>query len=112
MSTLITLKRSIAWAIASPLAEAGARLAFSYQSERLRPGLEKLTGELRDPVLVECDVQKDEQLDSLFTVIEEELGHLDFVVHSLAYSPQETFSEETREFRSLMPLHTAFARFL
>ena len=89
----VTNQRSIAWAIASPLAEAGARLAFSYQSERLRPGLEKLTGELRDPVLVECDVQKDEQLDTLFAVIEKEFGQLDFVVHSLAYSPQETFSD-------------------
>ena len=88
----VTNQRSIAWAIASPLAKAGARLAFSYQAERLRSGLEKLTTGLEDPVLVECDVQEDEQLDALFGAIEEEFGRLDFVVHSLAYAPQETFS--------------------
>ena len=39
----VTNQRSLAWAIAGPLAQAGARLAFSYQGERLRPTLEKLT---------------------------------------------------------------------
>lgn len=88
----VTNQRSIAWAIARPLAEAGARLAFSYQLDRLRPTLEKLTSGLEGTILAECDVQDDDQLDRLFEVVEGEMGNLDFVVHSLAFAPQETFT--------------------
>jgi enoyl-[acyl-carrier protein] reductase I len=89
----VTNQRSIAWGIAEPLAKAGARLAFSYQGERLRPTLEKLTNGLDRPVLAECDVQHDDQLDSLFAAVADQMGSLDFVVHSLAYAPPETFTE-------------------
>ena len=88
----VTNQRSIAWAIAQPLAQAGARLAYSYQAERLRPALEKLTEGQQDAVLAECDVQSDEQLDRLFETVEKEMGRLDFVVHSLAFAPPETFT--------------------
>ena len=84
----VTNQRSIAWAIARPLAEAGARLAFSYQLDRLRPTLEKLTSGLGGTILAECDVQDDDQLDRLFEVVEGEMGNLDFVVHSLAFAPR------------------------
>lgn len=88
----VTNQRSIAWAIAQRMAEAGARLAYSYQGERLRPALEKLTANQQDAVLAECDVQHDEQIDTLFETVEREMGKLDFVVHSLAFAPPETFS--------------------
>ena len=92
----VTNQRSIAWAIAQPLIQAGARLAFSYQGERLRPTLEKLTDDLDRPLLVECDVTDDDQLDALFATLEQEMGQLDFVVHSVAFAPPETFSEPFR----------------
>lgn len=92
----VTNQRSIAWAIADPLIQAGARLAFSYQGERLRPTLEKLTEDLEQPLLVECDVTDDDQLDALFDTLRDEMGQLDFVVHSVAYAPPETFSEPFR----------------
>ncbi|HEX7002890.1 MAG TPA: enoyl-ACP reductase [Trueperaceae bacterium] len=85
-------QRSIAWAIAQPLAQAGARLAYSYQGERIRPVLEKLTEGQSDVVLAECDVQSDEQLDGLFENVRREMGRLDFVIHSLAFAPPETFT--------------------
>lgn len=93
----VTNQRSIAWAIAQPLAQAGARLAFSYQGERLRPGLEKLTEDLDAPLLVECDVTDDAQLDELFASLKRDMGSLDYVVHSVAYAPAETFSEPFRK---------------
>lgn len=93
----VTNQRSIAWAIAEPLAQAGARLAFSYQGERLGPTLEKLTEDLASPLLVECDVTDDDQLDALFATLKQEMGQLDFVVHSVAYAPAETFSEPFRK---------------
>jgi enoyl-[acyl-carrier protein] reductase I len=84
-------QRSLAWAIAQPLAQAGARLAFSYQAERLRPTLEKLTDDLDRPLLVACDVGKDEDLDALFERVGREFGKLDYLVHALAYAPPATF---------------------
>jgi enoyl-[acyl-carrier protein] reductase I len=87
----VTNQRSLAWALAQPLAQAGARLAFSYQGERLRPALEKLTADMAVPLLVECDVTDDAQLDALFATLGREFGHLDYVVHALAFAPQETF---------------------
>ena len=84
-------QRSIAWAIAQPLAQAGARLAFSYQGDRLRPALEKLTADLDRPVLLEADVTDDAALDRLFEQVGEELGGLDYLVHSIGYAPAATF---------------------
>lgn len=84
-------QRSLAWAIAQPLAQAGARLAFSYQGERLRPTLEKLTEELDSPLLLEADVTDDASLDALFGSLKDELGTLDFLVHSVAFAPAVTF---------------------
>ena len=84
-------QRSLAWAIARPLAQAGARLAFSYQGDRLKPTLEKLTEELDRPVLLEADVSDDAALDRLFAQVQEELGGLDYLVHSIAYAPSATF---------------------
>jgi len=84
-------QRSIGWAIAQPLARAGARLAFSYQGERIRPSLEKLTGDLEAPVLIDADVTDDAALDRLFDQVERELGGLDYVVHSIGYAPPPTF---------------------
>lgn len=92
-------QRSIAWSIAEPLARAGARLAFSYQGERLRPTLQKLTADLSDPLLVDCDVTDDAQLDALFETLQQEFGRLDFVVHAIAYAPGETFAEPFRKTR-------------
>jgi enoyl-[acyl-carrier protein] reductase I len=83
-------QRSLAWAIAQPLREAGATLAYSYQGERLRPTLEELT-EGDEALLLPCDVSDDHQLDELFAAIRERFGHLDYLVHALAFAPAETF---------------------
>ena len=85
-------QRSIAWSIAETASRAGARLAYSYQGDRLRPTLEKLTASQEGALLAECDITDDAQTDALFELVERELGRLDFVVHSLAYAPPETFA--------------------
>lgn len=94
-------QRSIAWAIAEALDEAGARLAFSYQGERLKGTLEKLTEGCRDPLLLQCDVTSDDDLDALFAELESSFERLDFVVHAVAFAPSTTFekpfAETTRE---------------
>jgi enoyl-[acyl-carrier protein] reductase I len=87
-------KRSIAWASAQSLAGAGARLAFTYQNERLRENVESLTKDLPGAVLSQCDVVKPEEVEGAFARVREEFGRLDFVVHSLAYAPREALEGE------------------
>jgi enoyl-[acyl-carrier protein] reductase I len=82
-------KRSIAWGIAQAAAREGARLALTYQGERLEENVRKLAAELTDPLILPCDVSRDEDLDSLAESVRRELGGLDFVVHSVAYALRE-----------------------
>lgn len=79
---------SLGWAIAEKLAAAGAELAFSYQGERLRESLEKLTAELPGSRLYDCDVTDDAALDAMFGDLGEAWGELDYVVHAIAFAPR------------------------
>ena len=88
-------KRSIAWACAQALAGAGAGLAFTYQTERLRGNVEELTATLGgEPLLSQCDVQKPEEIEETFRLVGERFGRLDFLIHSLAYAPKEALENE------------------
>ena len=82
-------KRSIAWAIAEAAARAGARLAVTYQGERLEENVRELSAALDHPLNLPCDVTDDSQIANVFARIGEEFGGLDFVVHGAAYAPRE-----------------------
>jgi enoyl-[acyl-carrier protein] reductase I len=82
-------KRSIAWATAQALSEAGARLAFTYQGERLKENVESLTRDLEGPLVLPCDVTRAEEVQETFRRVGEEFGRLDFLIHSVAYAPKE-----------------------
>jgi enoyl-[acyl-carrier protein] reductase I len=94
-------KRSIAWAIAQAAAAAGARLALSYQGERLGENVRELAQELQDPALLPLDVTSDEQIAEAFAIVDREFGGLDFLVHGAAFAPRDELSkpflETTRE---------------
>jgi enoyl-[acyl-carrier protein] reductase I len=94
-------KRSICWAIAQAAADAGARLAVTYQGERLEENVRDLTQDLKSPLILPLDVTSDQQIDTVFSSIEQEFGSLDFVVHGAAFAPREElsapFSQTTRE---------------
>src|SRR5438876_1612015 len=85
----IANKRSIAWGIANAANKAGARLVLTYQNERLGENVRVLAPQLQNPLLVQCDVSKDEEIAALMSRIGEEVGHLDFLVHALAFAPRE-----------------------
>jgi enoyl-[acyl-carrier protein] reductase I len=88
-------KRSIAWATAQALHEAGARIAFAYQGERLKENVERLTAdEMPDSPLFSCDVTKQEEVDATFKKAGEQFGRLDFVIHSIAFAPREALEGE------------------
>lgn len=83
-------RRSIAWAIARAWADAGVRLAFTYQGERLREKVEELVTSLdQDCPIIPCDVTKDEEIDAAFGVLKERFGTLDLMLHSVAFAPRD-----------------------
>ena len=82
-------KRSIAWACAQACAENGAKLAFTYQGERLKENVEKLAKDLDGSLVVACDVTNQEEVEAAFKTVKKQFGKLDFVIHSIAFAPRE-----------------------
>ncbi len=80
-------KRSIAWAIAQKLSEAGASLAICYQSERLKRDAEELAAELPGARTFRCDVSIDADIDAVFQELKTAYGKLDILVHSIGFAP-------------------------
>jgi enoyl-[acyl-carrier protein] reductase I len=85
-------KRSIAWAIAQAVSAAGARLAVTYQGERLEENVRELTADLSNPLILPCDVTDDSQIAAVFEQIDKEFGGLDFLVHGAAFAPPHELS--------------------
>ena len=82
-------KRSIAWAIAKAWKDAGAKLIFTYQGERLKDNVEQLVGTFgEDTLMLPCDVSSDQQIDQVFEQIKEKHGKLDLLLHSIAFAPK------------------------
>jgi enoyl-[acyl-carrier protein] reductase I len=79
-------KRSISWAIAQAAAAAGARIALTYPSERLEENVRELAAKLENPLVLPCDVTKDEDLAALAASLDREFGGLDFLVHGVAFA--------------------------
>jgi enoyl-[acyl-carrier protein] reductase I len=83
-------KRSIAWAIAQVLADGGARLAFTYQGERIEKSVRDLAGTVDTALVTECDVRSDEDIARVFSEVGEAFGgELDILVHSVAFAAAE-----------------------
>src|SRR2546426_12149695 len=83
-------KRSIAWAIAKRLADAGAELAFTYQGERIEKSGRGLADSVSSPLVTECDVRSDEGVARGFREVGEAFdGGLDLLVHSVAFAAAE-----------------------
>jgi enoyl-[acyl-carrier protein] reductase I len=90
-------KRSIAYAIAQKLAEAGATLVLSYQSERLRAESEELLkdlGQAETGKAFQCDVSRDEEIDALFTQIASAVPKIDILIHSVAFAPPDAIKND------------------
>ncbi|SMG51838.1 enoyl-ACP reductase FabI [Paenibacillus aquistagni] len=78
--------RSIAWAIAQSLAAQGARLAFTYESERVEGRVKKLADTIPNSIVLPCNVTVDEDIDALAVHLKEEFGVLHGIVHSIAFA--------------------------
>ena len=83
-------KRSIAWAIAQAWHAAGAKLAFTYQGQRLKENVEELAGAFgSDTMILPCDVTKDEEIAEVFQAVGEKFGRLHLLLHSVAFAPKD-----------------------
>ena len=95
-------RRSIAWAIAKQLADGGASLAFTYQGERIEKSVRELAESVSSPLVTECDVRSDDELERVFGEVGEAFGgELDLLVHSVAFAAAEDlegrFTDTPRE---------------
>src|SRR6202167_6167433 len=94
-------KRSIAWSIAQGLHNAGAKLAITYQNERLEMEAKDLILSLPGAEAFMCDVSKDAEIEQLFAKLKERYGKLHTLVHSVAFAPADElkgdFVNTTRE---------------
>jgi enoyl-[acyl-carrier protein] reductase I len=83
-------KRSIAWAIAKRLADEGARLAFTFQGERIEKNVRELAETVGSPLVSSCDVRSDEDIARVFSEVGDTFdGGLDLLVHSVAFAAAE-----------------------
>lgn len=88
-------KRSIAWAIAQAWAREGAKLAFTYQGERVKENVAELAGTFGNDVLIlPCDVTLDEEIAGVFKAVGEKFGKLNLLLHSVAFAPREALEGE------------------
>ena len=90
-------ERSIAYAIAEKLAQAGATLVLCYQSERLKAESEGMIANLGQPGRArafECDVAKDADIDRVFSEIKAAFGTIHTVVHSVAFAPADAIKND------------------
>lgn len=77
---------SIAWGIASRLAEHGAELAFTYQGEAFGRRVKPLSEKVGARLLLECDVEDEASVEATFEALGNEWGKLDFIVHAIGFS--------------------------
>lgn len=90
----IANKRSLAWVIARRAVEEGASLALTYQGERIEENVRELAESLNDPLIMPCDVTRDNEIEAVFAEIKEKMGGLDFLVHAVAAARREELDGE------------------
>src|ERR1700744_2103486 len=86
-------KRSIAWAIAQAWHNAGAKLIFNYQGERLKDNVEELATTFgADTSIFPCDVSSDAEIESFFGEVKKKTDRIRLLLHSVAFAPREALS--------------------
>jgi enoyl-[acyl-carrier protein] reductase I len=88
----VATERSIAWGIAQAMHREGAELAFTYANDKLKERVEPLAHSLGSQLVMPLDVTSDEQIDACFATLQREWGHLDALVHAVAYAPREALA--------------------
>jgi len=104
---------SIAWGIAKALHAQGADLAFTYQGEALGKRVKPLAQSLGVDSVLPCDVEDIASVDSVFAALKAKWGHLDFLVHAIAFSDKNElkgrYADTSRENFSRTMLISCFS---
>jgi enoyl-[acyl-carrier protein] reductase I len=82
-------ERSLAWAIAQQLHQAGAKLAFTYMGDALERRVRPLAESVEADLILPCNAADDAQLDQVFEQVRAKWGHLDVLIHSIAFANKE-----------------------
>jgi len=82
--------QSIAWGCAKAFRALGAELAVTYLNDKAKTYVEPLARELNAPIFLPLDVQVRGQMEAVFEHIKKEWGQIDFLIHSIAFSPKDT----------------------
>lgn len=85
----IASNRSIAWGIAEAMKREGAKLAFTYQNEKLKPRVKKFAEACDTNIVLPCDLGDDKEISQLFATLEKSWDGLDILVHSAAFAPKD-----------------------
>ena len=89
----IASERSIAAGIARVFANNGAKLALTYQNEKLKTRVENIGGDISEETLIyPCDLASDNSISTLKNNIKDKWGSIDIIIHSAAYAPRELLS--------------------
>jgi enoyl-[acyl-carrier protein] reductase I len=88
----VATERSIAWGIAQAMHREGAELAFSYLNDKLKERVVPLAESLGASLTLPLDVTQDSEIDAAFDRLKAEWGHLDIVVHAVAFAPREALA--------------------
>ena len=90
----VASNKSIAWGIAQAMRREGAEIAMTYQNERLQGRVEKMAAELDSDLTFQCNVDTDEEINTAFSELAKHWGHLDILVHSIAFAQREELEGE------------------
>jgi enoyl-[acyl-carrier protein] reductase I len=82
--------QSIAWGCAKAFRALGAEVAVTYLNEKAKPYVEPLARDLDATILMPLDVRVPGQMEAVFQRIQKDWGRLDFLIHSIAFSPKDT----------------------
>ncbi len=85
----VASERSIAWGIAKAMHQQGAELAFTYQNEKLQPRVEKYASQVNSDIVLPCDVGNDEQIEDVFSQLDNYWDHYDILIHCVAFAPRD-----------------------
>jgi enoyl-[acyl-carrier protein] reductase I len=81
--------RSIAYGIAEAMHREGAKLALTYQNEKLQSRVQEMAALWQSDLVLPCDVADDAQIQAVFTNLKQHWDNIDIIVHSVAYAPAE-----------------------
>lgn len=80
---------SIAWGCAKAFRNEGADLAVTYLNDRAEPHVRPLAEQVGAELILPLDVTRQGELEAAFAAIGNHWGHLDVLLHSIAFAPRE-----------------------